>query len=148
MTKLMSPYISYKLQMPWLQKAKLLLRELKTVKADLSFAKERYAQQSYFLLLLILHVQFTYLNLSLQNILFYLIIMDPINENDHHICVLFWPAILFVIIYDFHAHSFLLQVWFTRWRSSLVIRGCCTPSNSEKQWLGLKIHHICIPSKL
>jgi cell shape-determining protein MreC len=30
--------------MPWLQKAKLLLRELKTVKADLSFAKERYAQ--------------------------------------------------------------------------------------------------------
>ncbi|AQK64552.1 E2F transcription factor-like E2FE [Zea mays] len=44
MTKLMSPYISYKLQMPWLQKAKLLLRELKTVKADLSFAKERYAQ--------------------------------------------------------------------------------------------------------
>jgi hypothetical protein len=30
--------------MPWLQKAKLLLRELKTVKTDLSFAKERYAQ--------------------------------------------------------------------------------------------------------
>jgi cell shape-determining protein MreC len=30
--------------MSWLQKAKLLLRELKTVKADLSFAKERYAQ--------------------------------------------------------------------------------------------------------
>jgi cell shape-determining protein MreC len=40
----MSPYISYKFQMSWLQKAKLLLRELKTVKADLSFAKERYAQ--------------------------------------------------------------------------------------------------------
>jgi hypothetical protein len=40
----MSPYISYKLQMPWLQKAKLLLRELKTVKADLAFAKECYAQ--------------------------------------------------------------------------------------------------------
>ncbi|AQK45281.1 Putative G10 domain family protein [Zea mays] len=32
------------LQMPWLQKAKLLLQELKTVKTDLSFAKERYAQ--------------------------------------------------------------------------------------------------------
>jgi hypothetical protein len=30
--------------MPWLQKAKLLLQELKTVKTDLSFAKERYAQ--------------------------------------------------------------------------------------------------------
>jgi hypothetical protein len=35
------------------------------------------------------------------------------SENSHYIWALLWPAILSVIFYDFHAHSFLLQLWFT-----------------------------------
>jgi hypothetical protein len=44
MTELITPYISIQVANAMAAKAKMLLRELKTVKVDLAFAKERCAQ--------------------------------------------------------------------------------------------------------